>query len=183
MWAGVILLAVGCGSNDSKRTDEGGKEPAVVAERATARPYVVPEAGIRFEPPERWDPARVRMDARSGSEADSIQPGADYCVTFAYRAEQPAHQDEPILQLLVFPKSAWGRLEAAPGAPAGGVIDSAGAWVFVAALPRTNPYRAGLLDADQFEAMSLTFADVRDAFSVEGTGPADPTLRADSKAR
>jgi hypothetical protein len=63
------------------------------------------------------------------------------------------------------------------------VIDSTSDWVFIARLPKDNPYRSGLLDADQFDAMRMTMADVRDAFTIESSGPSDATLRAESQRR
>ena len=60
-------------------------------------------------------------------------------------------------------------------------MDSTSDWVFVAAMPDGNPYRRGLLDADQFEAMRLSLEEVRAAFSIENGGPPDATLRAESR--
>jgi hypothetical protein len=122
----------------------------------------------------------VRVDTRAGQDATAVYPGADYRVAFDYRAEQPGHRDQPLLELLVYRRAAWARV--AKSRPAvGAVIDSTGGWVFVAALPDSNPYRKDLLDADQFAHMALSFADVREAFSIEDGGPSDATLRADSK--
>ena len=61
------------------------------------------------------------------------------------------------------------------------LIDSTNDWVYLAAPAPENPYRSGLLDADQFEAMRLNLDEIRSALSIEDGGPADPTLQADSR--
>jgi hypothetical protein len=171
----AVLLAAGCGKKADKAEEtasELGEAPARGAER---RPYVINSAGIRFDPPAAWDVARVDVVTRSGEESAAILPGADFSVTFEYKAEQPAHRNSALLHLYVFPKANWS------SAAEGEVIDSTGDWVFVAAMADANPYREGLLDADQFEAMRLTLDEIRESFSIENGGPADATLRAEKR--
>ncbi|HET6348081.1 MAG TPA: hypothetical protein VFH88_03265 [Candidatus Krumholzibacteria bacterium] len=182
VWA-ALLLVVGCGSKKSAETQETTAYSELGAPPARPRvsmPYVIAEAGVRLNPPASWDPDRVEVRTVSGKDADAMVPGADYSVTFDYRAEQPAHHDEPLLTLLVMHKTAW---EKASSSVHGEAIDSTGDWVFVASTPDVNPYRRDLLDADQFEAMRLSMDDIRTAFSVEDGGPADSSLRAESNRR
>ena len=177
VWSAVVLIA-GCSKKSSQQdqvASELGVPPATVAER---RAYVISSAGIRFDPPSSWDVSRIDVESRSGQEAAAVQPGADFTVTFRYKAEQPNHRNTPILNLYVLHRSEW-----KDDAAAGAVIDSTNEWVFLAKMPKDNPYREGLLDADQFEAMRLSMEDVRDAFSIENNGPADATLRAESKGK
>ena len=179
--AAATVLVVGCGSKGGGKAKREAGAPASASSRTKPHePFVIPEAGIRFNPPAGWDLARVRVDTRAGHDADAAHPGAEYSVAFDYRAEQPAHHDVPLVEIIVFRRTAWTRV-ADSNPSVGAVVDSTGGWVFVAALPDSNPYRKDLLDADQFDAMTLTFAEVREAFSVEDDGPSDPTLRADSK--
>lgn len=173
-----MVLIAGCSKKSSQQdqvASELGVPPATVAAR---RAYVISAAGIRFDPPASWDVARIDVVSQSGKEAAAIHPGADFAVTFHYKAEQPAHRNSPLLNLYVLHRSEW-----ANDAAAGAVVDSTDEWVFLAAMPQDNPYRAGLLDADQFEAMRVSMDDVRDAFSIEDDGPADASLRAESKGK
>jgi hypothetical protein len=173
-----MVLIAGCSKKSSQQdqvASELGIPPATVAER---RAYVINSAGIRFDPPASWDATRIDVESRSGQEAAAVQRGADFTVTFHYKAEQPNHRNSPLLNLYVLQRSEWDG-----NAVAGAVVDSTDEWVFLARMPEANPYREGLLDADQFEAMRLNLEDVRDAFSIENDGPADATLRAESKGK
>jgi hypothetical protein len=181
-----LALAAGCGSKDSKEASEttGDHEDESAAVRDQRGPFVVREAGMRFDPPESWDLARIQLDARAGSEAAAQQAGAEHWVAFDYKAEQPAHTNHPLLRLMVFPRATWRKLAAQDGPPIGAPIDSVDAWVFVASLPQANPYREDSLDAEQFDAMMLTLAEARDGFSIEGDGPSEIELRSvDAKER
>ena len=179
----AVLWTAGCGKKAQHY--QLGKPSGSVAEETQAprvrMPYVIPEAGVHFNPPLSWDPERVQVVTLSGPDAAAQQPGADYSVTFDYKAEQPAHENSPLLRLFVLRRSQWNKVSGA--ATAGEVIDSTGDWVFVASLPKAIPYRADLLDADQFAQMRLSLDDVKDAFTVESGGPSDVSLRAESQRR
>jgi hypothetical protein len=173
----AVVCAAGC-SKKTQRAEELSDQVGTVAEETQVprvrMPYVIPEAGVHFNPPLSWNPDRVHVVTLSGRDAAGQQPGVDYTVSFDYRAEQPAHKDAPLLKLLVVRRSQWNRISAnnAPGE----VIDSTGDWVFVAALPKQIPYRPDLLDADQFAAMRMSLDEVRDAFTVESGGPANTSV-------
>ncbi|HET6463885.1 MAG TPA: hypothetical protein VFH33_08810 [Candidatus Krumholzibacteria bacterium] len=180
----AIVFAAGC-SKKSQRAEHYNDQGSVVTEEtktpAVRMPYVIAEAGIHFNPPLAWDPDRIQVVTVSGEEAAAEQPGADYAVSFNYKAEQPAHQNEPLLKLYVLRRAQWDRV--ANNNAHGEIIDSTGEWVFVAAPSKEIPYRTDLLDADQFAAMRVSVADVKESFSVEAGGPSDSSLRAESKRR
>jgi hypothetical protein len=181
IWLAVVLIT-GCGSREKKQAGEEAAETGVssTVPNPARTPYVIPQAGIRLKPPASWDANLVRVVSRTGSDAAAIQPGADFSIAFDYKAEQPAHQDHALLDLHVLRRAAW---EQVASGSQGAVIDSIGDWVYVAVVPSTNPYRAGLLDADQFELMRLTLADVRELFSIQDGGPAEGALQAESNGR
>ena len=157
--AGVVLA--GCGSRE---------EPP--REHSTAlAPLVSREAGIRFMPPLRWSRDRVVLTELRADSAAVKLTGAIHGVSFDYKAEQPGHRNQSLLRILVFDQTRFDALLAEGGPPAGEPIASVGDWVYVAALPQSNPYRAETLDADQFDAMRLSLEDVRAAFTIEGNGP------------
>ena len=180
----AIVFAAGC-SKKSQRAEQNNDQGSVVTEETktpTVRmPYVIPEAGVHFNPPLTWDPDRVQVVTVSGDEAAAQQPGADYAISFIYKAEQPAHHDEPLLKLYVLRRAQWDRVA---GTNAHGeVIDSTGEWVFVAAPSKEIPYRTDMLDADQFAVMRMSVTDVKDAFTIEAGGPSDSSLRAESNRK
>jgi hypothetical protein len=179
----AVICAAGCGKK-AQRSEELGKPSGAVADETQAprvrMPYVIPEAGVHFNPPLSWDPDRIQVVTLSGDEAAAQQKGADYAVSFDYKAEQPAHENSSLLRLFVMRRSQWNRITGSASSP-GAVIDSTGDWVFVASLPKTIPYRADLLDADQFAQMRMSLNDVKDSFTVESGGPSDTSLRAESK--
>jgi len=180
----AIVFAAGC-SKKSQRAEQYNDQAGAVAEETktpTVRmPYVIPEAGVHFNPPLAWDPDRIQVVTVRGDEAAAQQPGADYAISFNYKAEQPAHQNEPLLKLYVLRRAQWNRV-ADTGAK-GEVIDSTGEWVFVAAPSKEVPYRTDMLDADQFAVMRMSVTDVKDAFTIEAGGPSDSSLRAESNRR
>jgi hypothetical protein len=182
-WAFVaVLIIAGCGSKKSNQADELASDGGVPSRTAKPRrPYVINDAGIRFNPPPTWDVARIDVVSRSGKEAQDLHPDAEIIVSFAYKAEQPAHRNKALVDFYVLRKASWtGTLN---DSLEGALVDSTSDWVFVAAMPDGNPYRRGLLDADQFEAMRLSLEDVRKGFSIENGGPADATLRAESQRK
>jgi hypothetical protein len=174
----VVLVAAGCA-----KKPEGAQETSSGAGGTPAprRPYVVDDAGIRFNPPPSWDAARIDVVSRSGAEAAHVLAGADFSVSFDYKAEQPAHRNAPLLQIAVLPMPAWKNM--AQDSTDAAVMDRTDDWVFVAMVAGQNPYREGLLDADQFDAMRLTLDEVRNAFSIENGGPPDASLRAESRRK
>jgi hypothetical protein len=180
----AIVFAAGCSKKAQRAeqySDQGGALSEQTRTPTVRMPYVIPEAGVHFNPPLTWDPDRIQVVTLRGEEAAAQQPGADYAVSFNYKAEQPAHKNEPLLKLFVLRRAQWDRISAtrAPGQ----VIDSTGEWVFVAAPSKEIPYRTDLLDADQFAAMRMSVADVKGSFSIEAGGPSDASLRAESKRR
>ena len=184
VWLAVVWIA-GCGSKKAQRAEEQGDQGGATAVQSQVPrvrlPYVIPEAGVHFNPPLSWDPDRIQLVTRSGEAAASVLSGVDHAVSFEYKAEQPAHANSPLLNLYVLHRAEASRVSAK--LPDSVVIDSTSDWVFIARLPKDNPYRSGLLDADQFDAMRMTMADVRDAFTIESSGPSDATLRAESQRR
>jgi hypothetical protein len=154
-------LLAGCGSR---------QEPP--AEHASEfAPIVSREAGIRFAPPIRWSRDRIVVTELGADSAVVKLAGAAHGVSFDYKAEQPGHRNQSLLCILVFDQTRWAAHLAEGGPPAGESIASVGDWVYVAALPSSNPYRAETLDADQFDDMHLSLEEVREAFAVEGNGP------------
>jgi hypothetical protein len=184
VWIAVVCAA-GCGKKTQHSSELGGQSGGMAEETQAPRvrmPYVIPEAGVHFNPPLSWDPDRIQVVTLSGDDAARQQAGADYSVTFDYKAEQPAHENSPLLRLFVLRRSQWNKVADGANTP-GEVIDSTGDWVFVATLPKAIPYRADLLDADQFAHMRISLNDVKDAFTVESGGPSDTSLRAESRRR
>ncbi len=180
----AIVFTAGC-SRKSQRAEQHNDAGGVVTEESKTpsvrMPYVIPEAGVHFNPPLAWDPDRIQVVTVSGEEAAALQPGADYAISFNYKAEQPAHRNEPLLKLYVMRRAQWDRV--AGSNAHGEVIDSTGEWVFVAAPSKEIPYRTDLLDADQFAAMRISVTEVKDAFTIEAGGPSDSSLRAESRRR
>ncbi|HEX6791556.1 MAG TPA: hypothetical protein VF247_09620 [Candidatus Krumholzibacteria bacterium] len=178
VWMALALVA-GCGSRKSNHSEEAVSELGVPSTPAVARrPYVLSESGIRFNPPPTWDVARIDVVSRTGEEAAAERANARFAVAFDYKAEQPAHKNAPLFNVYVLPKSRWSGDD---NHSDGALIDSTDDWVYLAVPAVQNPYREGLLDADQFEAMRLSVDEIRAALSIENGGPADPTLQAESR--
>jgi hypothetical protein len=174
----VVACVAGCGKKAQHSNELGGQTGTVAEETRAPRvrmPYVVPEAGVHFNPPLSWDPDRIQVVTLAGPDAAAQQPGADYLVSFQYKAEQPSHRNEPLLRLFVLRRAQWNRISSGANAP-GALIDSTGDWVFVASLPRDIPYRRDLLDADQFAQMRVSLEEVKDSFTVESGGPSDTSV-------
>jgi hypothetical protein len=168
----AALVYGACSKRDSSRSESERADSAVVASGHSNRTVVVREAGVRFDPPSTWPPARYRVDADSGT-GESMSEAA-YSVTLLYTPRDVDLRAEPLCRFLVFTREQWDRVQAEAGPPLGTTIESLDAWVYVVQLPQSNPYKMNTADAEQFDAMRLAIRDVRARFSVEGGGP-DPT--------
>ena len=170
----VILVAAiaggGCSQRDSAQTESARTDSTVVASGHSNRSVVVREAGVRFDPPSTWPPARYRVDSDSNLDAAGTSEAA-YSVTLFYVPRDTGMHDAPLCRFLVFTRQQWEHLQTDDGPPVGTTIESLDAWVYVAQLPQSNPFQPGSADAEQFDAMRLAIRDVRARFSVEGQGP------------
>ncbi len=170
---GVAALAWGaCSKRDTSHSESARTDSTVVASGHSNRSVIVRAAGIRFDPPSTWPPARYRVDADSNEHANEPPSEAAYSVTLFY-IPRDGGREEPLCRFLVFTREQWNRIQAEDGPPVGTTIESLDAWVYVAQLPQSNPYESNSADTEQFDAMRLAIRDVRARFSIEGGGP-DP---------
>lgn len=169
----AVLACAACSKGDSSRSESARADSTIVATGHSNRSVVVREAGVRFDPPSTWPPARYRVETESGADAGDVQPGATYAVTLLYSPRDGDVREQPLCRFLVFSREQWDRIQAEEGPPIGTSVETLEAWEYVVQLPQSNPYELGSADGEQFDAMRLAIRDVRARFSIEGGGP-DP---------
>jgi hypothetical protein len=128
------------------------------------RTYENATAGFRFELPPSWA-TRYRIHSRDGPAARGYQPLARHAVLFNYVPIAAAVEEKTLLAVVVFDKADWSGLNTG-GPPLGLVLAERGDRVYVARLPRSNPFDPGTDDVKNFEAMRVTPEQVQAAFAL-----------------
>ncbi|QZA81315.1 YbaY family lipoprotein [Deefgea piscis] len=122
-------------------------------------------SGLIFIPPERWTANNVQVDVKSGSEIPFYGETALQQFEYRFRGGNDS-EHYPLLDILVFPKSAWTQLEKNP--PPGLVLGDDGQRVYLAQLPSNNPFNPASKNGKEFIALQMTPAEVKQAFSMYG---------------
>jgi hypothetical protein len=112
-----------------------------------------------FDAPESWGD-RVRLD-------DDTAPGAALSARrFHYLPVDSTQSPQLLLGIVVYDARDWARLRAAEGPPPGDSLTAANGQVFAAGLPQSNPFVVSSADARAFDSLTVSLAQVRQAFRV-----------------
>ena len=152
----MMLAGAGCRNGETPRPAGPPAPPSTSAQAV----YQSDEAGFRFALPASWQ-GGYRVDAKHGDAARAVQPGADHVVTFFYVPLAAGAHDEPLLRLMVLPRSQWTALSNQSGPPAGTVVSDRADRVYLASVPANNPYGAGTPDGRRFADMMPSIDEVR----------------------
>lgn len=119
-------------------------------------------AGWGLALPAGWDEERWRVVAAPPRG----EPKPLHATLFTYLPADPDLRPEALLEIAVYGAPEWKTLAEEPGPPHGDVLAERAGRVYVAGLPQSNPYPPDSDAAKGFEAMRLTFADVKRAFHL-----------------
>jgi hypothetical protein len=121
-------------------------------------------AGLTMTFPPSWHD-RYEVDARSGPIAAAQWPLTTHAIAFLYKPVEPDQPQPALLTLLVYHRTAWNQI-AAEADPPGIAVADQGDDVYVAAVARSNPFPQDSHDGQNFEAMRLTAAQVKEALTL-----------------
>ena len=119
----------------------------------------------RFQVPQTWDD-RVRMvDDPAGAPGLAAQ-GVHGARSFEYLPRDSSEVPQRLLGVWVYDSVAWHKVSADPAPPQGDEIARGPGVVYIAGLPKSNPFTPGTVDAVEFDKRTITLDDVRRNFRV-----------------
>jgi hypothetical protein len=120
-------------------------------------------AGFTLTFPPSWHD-RYDVDARSGPIAAAQWPLTGHAIAFIYKPVEPDQPQVALVTVLVYHHADWDRIAAGQDLP-GTVVAEQGDDVYVAAVAQANPFPPGSRDAQNFDAMRLTTAGVKEGLT------------------
>jgi hypothetical protein len=134
-----------------------------------------PASRLVFAWPSDWPGRRLKLLTETGPRAWARRPGAVRWISVEYIPDDPAQPEVSLVHVTVFERAEWiaqwTRAEAI--APAGVEVATARNFVAVASVSVDNPYPADSRDADIWDALRPTAAEVS-ALVRFATPPAAP---------
>ena len=123
-----------------------------------------PASRFVFVWPNDWPGRRLKLLTETGPRARSRQPGAVRWISVEYVPDDPTQPQASLLQVSVLERTdwiaQWARAVITP--PAGVEVATTANFVAVASVSPGNPYPPDSRDADIWEALRPTAADVSD---------------------
>lgn len=122
--------------------------------------YVDGASGLLFTWPTDWPVRRLRLDTVTGPAASARQSDALRWLAVEYLPDDAAQPEVPLFHVAVLRRADW-VLQSGRTAMASGVeVATNSIYVAVASVPPAHPYPPGSRDAEIFEALLPTYADI-----------------------
>lgn len=122
--------------------------------------YIDPASGLLVRWPSDWPSRRLKLLTESGPKARARHRDAVRWIAVEYVPDDVALPETSLFCVAVLGRPDW-LAQAARWGPADGVEVAAGAGhVAVAILPHANPYPPGSRDADIFDALTPSLAEI-----------------------
>lgn len=132
---------------------------------ACAKPSAAPSGeppAWQLDRPASWD-ARVREGEDPSIRAeDGVRSGH----IWEYLPQDTSIVPQFVFGVWVYDSTSWAKLSAEEGPPQGDVLTTAPGWVYVGALPQSNPFAPGSVDSVEFDKRSVTLEQVKAAFRL-----------------
>lgn len=122
-------------------------------------------AGFAFRIPPAWND-HWDVAIHEGAEAERRGSGASTVVEFTCRPVTAGTRPEILVAIVAMDRARWNALRAEAGPPPGDLLAERGDRVWLAGLPQSQPFVAGTPDAARFEAMQLSFDQVKRGFAL-----------------
>ena len=139
--------------------DQGGKASSLDSSGVVTRTAPVevasPDHSYTLMLPARWT-GLVRTDTLSTVERGTARLGA---MNIVYLPQDTSIIPQTIVVVAVYDAVAWQKLKAEGGPPPGDSLMSKDGRVYVLALPQSNPFSPGSVDAVKFDSLALKPAD------------------------
>lgn len=115
---------------------------------------------LRFHWPNDWPSSRLRLVTVTGPEARARQRDAIRWIEIDYVPDDATQPEASLFSVAVLRRSDWLSQSAQPGSVRGVEVATGRDHVAVATLEPMNPYPPGSRDADIFEALMPSLADI-----------------------
>lgn len=122
--------------------------------------YVDSASGLHFHWPNDWPTRRLKLITETGPAARARHRDAIRWVAIEYVPEDSTQPEASLLRVAVLRSSDWIILASQPGLADEVEVATGRDHVAVATVEPANPYPIGSRDADIFEALILTFAEI-----------------------
>ena len=122
--------------------------------------YTDRASGLQFHWPTDWPVRRLKLVTQTGQEARGRYRDAIRWIAVAYQPDDENQPEVLLVSIAVLRSSDWLALSAQAGPTDGVEVATARDHVAVATVPIANPYPPGSRDADIFDALTPTYADV-----------------------
>jgi len=122
--------------------------------------YTDRASGLQFHWPTDWPVRRLKLVTQTGQEARGRYRDAIRWIAVAYQPDDENQPEVPLVSIAVLRSSDW-LVQSAQAGPTDGVeVATARDHVAVATVPIANPYPPGSRDAEIFDALTPTYAEV-----------------------
>ncbi|MEP6834015.1 MAG: hypothetical protein ABJB74_11500 [Gemmatimonas sp.] len=139
--------------------DKAGKPAAAdstpVQTASAASEVMSPDQSYKLVFPARWAGV-FRTDTLSTAERGTARPGA---LNVVYLPKDTAVIPQTLVVVAVYDSAAWVKVRAEGGPPPGDSVMSKNGRVYMVALPQSNPFTPGSVDALKFDSLALKPAD------------------------
>lgn len=122
-------------------------------------------AGFAFRIPPAWND-HWDVAIHEGAEAERRGSGASTVVEFSCRPITAGTRPEILVAIITMDRARWESMRKESGPPPGSLLAERGDRVWLAGLPRSQPFGAGTPDAARFEAMQLSLDQLKRAFAL-----------------
>lgn len=122
--------------------------------------YVDRASGLLFAWPTDWPVRRLRIDTVTGPAASARQGAALRWLAVSYLPDDAAQPEVALFQVAILRRADWLAQSSQAPLSSGVEVATNRVYVAVASVPPANPYPPGSRDAEIFEALLPTFADI-----------------------
>ncbi len=119
-----------------------------------------PATGLQFAWPSDWPVRRLRLVTESGPSANARQQDAARWMSLEYLPDDPAQPEVPLFQVAVLQRADWIRQSTQSRLATSIEVATGKEYVAVASLQPVNPYPPGSRDADIFDALQPSLAEI-----------------------
>ena len=149
----MIFATVACKGDTAGKS---GATDSTPLPGATASPEVAPpDQSYKLVLPPRWTGV-FRADTLSTAERGMARPGA---LNIVYLPQDTSVIPQTLIVVAVYDSAAWAKVKAEGGPPPGDSLLANNGRVYVLALPQSNPFTPGSVDALKFDSLALKPAE------------------------
>jgi len=155
-----FLAALADGSSAAANTLPDGGEFACERAYLGECDYVDRASGLLFTWPTDWPLRRLRLDTVTGPAASARQSDALRWLAVEYLPDDAAQPEVPLFHIALLRRADWVVQSSRSSMASAVEVATNSIYVAVASVPPANPYPPGSRDAEIFDALLPTYADI-----------------------